>query len=61
MNVEVLESFYWTVQGRHVLPGEVIHVNDELGQDLIDTGYAKKRRKAGRPPKDKAARASEDK
>ena len=61
MKVEILQTFYWTVEGRHVFPGEVIRVNDELGRDLIDVGYAKQRRKPGRPPKDKAAKATEDK
>ena len=61
MKIEALQMFYWAVMGRHVDPGEVIDVDDELGQDLIDQGYAKPKRKRGRPPKDKAARATEDK
>jgi len=61
MNVEVLETFYWTVQGRHVFPGEVIRVKDEVGRDLIEHGYAKQRRKPGRPPSHKAAKPTEDK
>ena len=61
MKVRILATFYWTVEGRHVFSGEVIDVDDELGQGLIDAGCAEKRRKAGRPPKDKAMKPSEDK
>jgi hypothetical protein len=61
MKITILTTFYWTVQGRHALAGEVIDVDDELGWSLIEAGYAQKGGKAAKAPKDKAQRATEDK
>jgi len=61
MKVKVLRTFYWTIKGRHAFAGDVIDVDDELGQSLIASGYGEEKRKAGRPPSDKAAQPSEDK
>ena len=66
MKVKTIKRWKDRGTGLYHDPGEVVTVSGQMARELLAIGWVKievekPRRKPGRPPKDKAAKPSEDK